>query len=320
MKIRSSFYGRGKLLITGEYAVLDGAQALAIPTRKGQSLTVFESQEKGLLWTSQVIGNHTAWFEGRFGADGRLLDCSDTAIGKRLEQLLLACLALNPKFSQQLQASKVIAQLEFQRNWGLGSSSTLISTLSQWAKVNPYVLMENSFGKSGSGYDLACAETNRPILYQLSDSPRKKEIELNWPFQQNLLFIFMEEKQDSRRAIELYRQQNQRRSPEEQTAFINSISRLTQKCIDSDHLQAFENIITEHEEVLSDYLELPRVQTSRFGSYRQGVVKSLGAWGGDFVLASCKDLNEGEKYFKEEGYNTVLSAEQMLYPSLISKK
>ena len=35
-----TFYGHGKLLLTGEYAVLDGAKALSIPTRFGQSLEV----------------------------------------------------------------------------------------------------------------------------------------------------------------------------------------------------------------------------------------------------------------------------------------
>jgi mevalonate kinase len=34
------FYSHGKLLITSEYAVLDGAKALALPTRLGQKLSV----------------------------------------------------------------------------------------------------------------------------------------------------------------------------------------------------------------------------------------------------------------------------------------
>ena len=31
-----TFYSNGKLLITGEYVVLDGAKALALPTKFGQ--------------------------------------------------------------------------------------------------------------------------------------------------------------------------------------------------------------------------------------------------------------------------------------------
>ena len=35
-----AFYSHGKLLLTGEYLVLDGALALAVPCKLGQSLTV----------------------------------------------------------------------------------------------------------------------------------------------------------------------------------------------------------------------------------------------------------------------------------------
>jgi len=36
----ASFYSNGKLLITGEYLVLDGAKALALPTKYGQGQIV----------------------------------------------------------------------------------------------------------------------------------------------------------------------------------------------------------------------------------------------------------------------------------------
>lgn len=35
-----SFKSNGKLLLTGEYLVLDGAVALALPTKMGQIMTV----------------------------------------------------------------------------------------------------------------------------------------------------------------------------------------------------------------------------------------------------------------------------------------
>jgi hypothetical protein len=36
--MKKKFYSNGKLLITGEYLVLDGAKAFALPTKKGQNL------------------------------------------------------------------------------------------------------------------------------------------------------------------------------------------------------------------------------------------------------------------------------------------
>ena len=56
-----AFYGHGKLLITGEYLVLDGALALAIPTQKGQHLTVSESKKSGIKWTG-IKDSGEEWF------------------------------------------------------------------------------------------------------------------------------------------------------------------------------------------------------------------------------------------------------------------
>ncbi|MEQ3661167.1 MAG: GHMP kinase, partial [Flavobacterium sp.] len=38
--MKQTYYSNGKLLLTGEYVVLDGAKALAVPTKFGQSLSI----------------------------------------------------------------------------------------------------------------------------------------------------------------------------------------------------------------------------------------------------------------------------------------
>jgi hypothetical protein len=38
--MQKTFYSNGKLLITGEYLILDGAKGLALPTKMGQNLSV----------------------------------------------------------------------------------------------------------------------------------------------------------------------------------------------------------------------------------------------------------------------------------------
>ena len=38
--LEQNFYSNGKLLLTAEYLVLDGAKALALPTKFGQDLEV----------------------------------------------------------------------------------------------------------------------------------------------------------------------------------------------------------------------------------------------------------------------------------------
>ena len=49
-KMKQTFYSNGKLLITGEYLVLDGAKAFALPTKFGQKLTIEETE--GHCWTA----------------------------------------------------------------------------------------------------------------------------------------------------------------------------------------------------------------------------------------------------------------------------
>ena len=70
---------------------------------------------------------------------------------------------MNPEFLQSEQGFLVKTNLTFPRDWGLGTSSTLINNIAQWAKVDAFQLLWNSF--SGSGYDIANAQYNTPILY-----------------------------------------------------------------------------------------------------------------------------------------------------------
>ena len=60
--MEQSFYSNGKLLITGEYVVLDGAKALAVPTKFGQYLEVKPSEKKSIYWKS-FDSNNQIWFE-----------------------------------------------------------------------------------------------------------------------------------------------------------------------------------------------------------------------------------------------------------------
>ena len=58
-----ALHAHGKFLLTGEYFVLNGAQALAVPLSKGQHLSV-ESFPEGnsISWKSLDV-NGRVWFE-----------------------------------------------------------------------------------------------------------------------------------------------------------------------------------------------------------------------------------------------------------------
>ena len=65
----AEFYSNGKLLLSGEYLVLDGAMALSIPTKYGQSMVVESSEADSIDWKS-LDNNEQTWFENLGYSDG----------------------------------------------------------------------------------------------------------------------------------------------------------------------------------------------------------------------------------------------------------
>lgn len=307
-----SFYSNGKLLLTGEYAVLDGALSLAVPTKYGQSLSVREIDSHELQWKSWDEKG-TIWFEGTFNLstpehtskeqNSIFASREESAIFKTLSTILREAQKLNPDFLREGKVYEVETRLSFPRDWGLGSSSTLINNIAQWAEVDAYRLLWNAF--SGSGYDIACAQNDRPILYTLRDrKPDTTQVDFNPPFRDTLYFIHLNKKQDSREGISSYRKKNF-----DKAKLIEQVSEITRKIVSCESLSEFESLMTEHETILSHALQMPTVKESLFPDFR-GAIKSLGAWGGDFVLATGNESTPS--YFEGLGYDTVMSYDEMV--------
>lgn len=300
------FYSNGKLLITGEYAVLDGALSLAVPTKYGQSLTVKEIDQPQILWKS-FDKNGSIWFENVFELNG-LRPISDIKNKKNIQEtlakILMEAKKLNPEFLKSKTGFEINTHLNFPRDWGLGSSSTLINNIAQWAQVDGYQLLWNSF--SGSGYDIACAQHNIPILYQLKKKhPEVKEISFSPNFKEQLFFVHLNKKQNSRDAIANYRKQNF-----DKKTLIIEVTEITKKLVAASTLSEFESLMLQHEKVLSNILKVKPVKERLFTDYF-GTIKSLGAWGGDFILVSGNEKTP--EYFKSKGFNTVISYSDMVH-------
>ena len=94
-----SFYSNGKLLLTGEYLVLDGALSLALPTQFGQSLKVAAIDKPKLIWKS-VNEEGVIWFEDAFLIEEIASVSSNPRndISKKLLQILNTAQRLNPEF------------------------------------------------------------------------------------------------------------------------------------------------------------------------------------------------------------------------------
>lgn len=70
--------------------------------------------------------------------------------------------------------------------------------------------------------------------------------------------------------------------------------------------------IDKSEQLIGEALNLPQVKTQLFSDF-PGAVKSLGAWGGDFIMALASDSNfDTRGYFHENGYTTVYEAKDIL--------
>lgn len=296
----SSFYSHGKLLLTGEYAVLNGAKALAVPCKMGQQLTYTKKDSTTLLWKSIDVEG-LVWFEAEFECTTlQLHRTTADEIWGNLLQLLHASRQLNPHFLSQ--GGTVETKLEFDRSWGLGSSSTLITLLSLWAKVDPYKLLEMTFG--GSGYDIACAQAEGPLLYKKTNKIAEVEaVTLSYPFADQLYFVYLNKKRDSQEAVAEFDKNILKAS------HIEKISQLTIQILASKEQSEFNALLKTHEETLAEILNQKPIQESVFYDFK-GVVKSLGAWGGDFILASA-DQNPVD-YFKNKGYPVIIPFKDMV--------
>ena len=296
------FYAKGKLLLTAEYAVLGGAKALALPTKLGQSLEITQTTSGIITWKS-VDANGQLWYENSFDKKTFAPQQQNDVIGERLQQLFLVISEVNPTLLADADGLLFTSSLEFDRSWGLGSSSTLVSLLSQWSEVNPYVLLQKVFG--GSGYDIACATADGALLYERTNAihPTITAVDFNPCFKDQLFFVHLNQKQDSQQAVVAF--DSGMLTPQK----MKIISGLTQSFLSNLILVDFQELMTQHEAIIASLINTMPIQKRLFNDY-PGTIKSLGAWGGDFILA-CGAANTPD-YFAHKGYKTCLTYQSLI--------
>ena len=250
------------------------------------------------------------WFEGVFNPQSLTYQRgSDDAIGNRLTQILLAIQKQQPHFGSTSAGLSITTHLEFPKAWGLGTSSTLISMLARWTQTDPYQILADSFG--GSGYDLACANSYGPILYQRE---KNRGQAVHYPFfpafQQQLYFVYLGKKQNSRDGIKRYRE-----SVQNQVNLVRITTNLTHQFLHARTLEELESVILAHENHIAQTIKLPKAKELHFPDY-WGQIKSLGAWGGDFVLAtSNRPALETKAYFAERQYHIIFPYQELIKSS-----
>lgn len=302
--MKKRFYSNGKLLITGEYLVLDGAKAFALPTKFGQDLIINQDRNQEISWTS-FDADGSIWFEEKisFSEITSPTRIEKESIKNTLISILREAHLLNPNTISNSDGFCVSTTLSFSRKWGLGTSSTLINNIAQWFEINAFTLLKNSFG--GSGYDIACAQNDFPIIYQLvQEKPVVKKVIFNPSFTKNIYFVYLNQKQNSKTAIASYKEK--KNNLEIQKGIINHI---TETVLNTKSENTFAQALERHEKELSLILDTKPVKETLFPDFK-GTIKSLGAWGGDFVLVISKE--NPEPYFVTKGFETIIPYQEMI--------
>jgi len=298
----SKYYAHGKLLLTGEYLVLKEAKALALPLKLGQWLSVTPGNQKNKIYW-KALSPKGIWFSCEFQLpDFKIIHSSDSEKAELLKIIFETIGQLNPDFSFE-KGFNIQTKLEFDPQWGLGSSSTLIANIANWTNVDAYQLNKLIF--KGSGYDIACANADGPIFYRSGEKPIP--VNLDFPFEENLYFIYSGTKKNTRHGIEHFLKTNA-----DISEGIPQISEISENISRVKTLDGFQLVINEHEKIISGIIDEQTVQNKYFSDFN-GAVKSLGAWGGDFYLAASP-MNETatKNYFKRKGLQTIFTWKELI--------
>ena len=268
---------------------------MTVETRHGTSLQWNAHKPDG-TWFSVTLNPETL----------EIIGCDDQPKAEKLSQILKAVKQLNPNVFED-NSLKFTTHLDFDPNWGLGSSSTLIANLARWANVNPYELLKLTFG--GSGYDIACATAEQPVYYQLvGEQPQTNTIDFQSIFAKNLYFVYQGQKQSSSKEIKAFLAKANPIDLQKDIEAVSEISRAVPKC---QNLDEFAMLMQCHERIISRCIGQEPVQ-KRFPDF-EGVLKSLGAWGGDFILVATEwTENQVREYFRGKGLEVFFGYEEIV--------
>lgn len=303
------FKSNGKFLLTGEYLVLKGATALALPLKKGQSLEVetLDSKDELIYWDAvykTTVNSQEHWFSAILNkSDFSVKETDDKEKAERLSNILIKAKSLNENIFTDSRDYKFDTLLDFDPQWGLGSSSTLINNIAEWAEINPYKLLDLTF--KGSGYDIACAKSNNPIFFKVMTgdpqaiSQNIDDAHFNPSFKDNLYFVYQGHKQSSSNEVKAFLSKEKNYERE-----VESISEISKALPNVETLRDFCYFIKVHEEITAACLEQKRLK--KYFNDFEGEIKSLGAWGGDFFLVATEwDEDKVKKYFDSKDLDIV---------------
>ena len=307
-------YSNGKLLITSEYLVLKGAIALAMPVKYGQSLNANFTEKKNVINFTTFV-NSTQWWRCSYRYDDlSIIEGNDDDKSSFVREIFHEAKLLNPRRFNLDVGIDIISNLNFDIKWGLGSSSSFISNIAYLFDIDPFDLHNRV--SSGSGYDIACARSSTPILYSMDNlKPVVKEVSFFPEFHENIFFVYTGRKMDSSKSVKKFLSGSKDFKIESK-----QVTELSYEILKSAGLKDFNYFVREHEQLISNVLGEKSVKNLYFDSF-EGEVKSLGAWGGDFLMVSSElDYKAVEKYFRSKNLSVLFSFNSSFTSGFILKK
>lgn len=279
------FSAPGKIMLSGEYAVLSGAKAILLPTKFRQYITARKNPSDHISWKS--FYQNDCFFEGKYSwNEERFIKTNDPDKALYIQRLLRACTSLKSDILNSV--SEIETHLDFSPEWGMGSSASLIVNLSRIFNLNPLTI--NIMVSRGSGADINCSLADAPISFsKAKGNYQSKPLKLNLPFRDKLWFIYLGKKQKTE--TEVLRSLKTIFFPKHELAEIDALS---ETIISTSSLDEFESAVHRHETLISQHIRIPTLQQSLFSDF-EGIVKSLGAWGGDMALVTWKG---DEQFFR----------------------
>ncbi len=205
---------------------------------------------------------------------------------------------LNPLFFHKNPSFHIITQLEFDPDWGWGSSSSLIVNLARWVKISPFKL--HKLVSRGSGYDIAAALSNQPILFRKTELKNfYRETTVKDTLTENSYFIYLKHKKNTEQELMHLDGSYFNNSK------LDTITEITLSLLNEDDTRKIHHLLHQHEEIISSLIGKPSVQSLYFSDF-PGTIKSLGAWGGDFIMAFTEESYSSVKeYFASKGYPVI---------------
>lgn len=296
-------YAPGKLMLTGEYMVLKGALALAVPLKLGQFLSLEYNGQGLIAWETHYQGKKI--FEASFCPETLAIQSETNIRNAQYISLLLSGLkTLKPDFFPS-KGIRFLSELEFPLEWGLGNSSALITNLAYLAGVDAIRLHEQT--SIGSGYDVACASAAKPILYGLRPEPHWDVVPFAPSFADELFLVYLGNKQDSNKSV---RDFYLKCDVTQQQVFQSDA--LTQMALKSRTSTEFADALRSLTELTSSVLRYKNPLLERF-PHLDGFAKPLGAWGGDFALIVSKLPKQVLKnYMYAENVDVVFSWDELV--------